>query len=48
MAASDIYSIAGNEKMVEGQSAPVIVDQNKGIITYSEFDEMGKCFMYRR
>ena len=40
----DIYSIAGNEKMVEGQMAPVIVDQNKGIITYLEFDEMEENF----
>ena len=40
----DIYSIAGNEKMVEGQTAPVIVDQTKGIITYSEFDEMEENF----
>ena len=40
----DIYSIAGNEKMVEGQTAPVIVDQNRGIITYTEFDEMEENF----
>ena len=40
----DVYSIAGNEKMVEGQTAPVIVDQNKGITTFSEFDDMEEQF----
>ena len=30
--------------MVEGQTAPVIVDQNRGIITYTEFDEMEEHF----
>eukprot|EP00656_Telonema_subtile_P022373 TRINITY_DN2349_c0_g4_i2.p1 TRINITY_DN2349_c0_g4~~TRINITY_DN2349_c0_g4_i2.p1 ORF type:complete len:1161 (-),score=234.81 TRINITY_DN2349_c0_g4_i2:206-3688(-) len=35
------YSITGNQKIVEGPSAPTIISQSGGVVRYNNFEELG-------